>query len=121
MSTIVVIESDLAMRTLISEWLVAAGHRVQAWAAVSGGHRCDADVVVVGIASLRSHADDTVREVRAWCARSTIIGMSAQLARSLAADSAIVLALGLSHLIAKPCTRDELLAAVAGAVGARSG
>ena len=118
MSKIVVIESDLAMRTLISEWLAAAGHVVEAWATVKGGHRCDAAVVVVGISNVRSHAEQAVAEVRAWCAHSTIIGMSAQLARSLAPDSAIVRALGLSRLIAKPCTRDELLAAVGRAIGA---
>lgn len=118
MSKILVIESDLAMRTLISEWLIAAGHHVQSWSAVGSGDRCNADVVVVGISNMRSRAEQTVAEVRALCVRSTIIGVSAQLARSLAADSAIVLALGLSRLIAKPCTQDELLAAVATAIDA---
>jgi len=118
MSEVVVIESDWAMRSLISEWLVAAGHRVQAWTAVDRGHRCDADVVVVGIANPRLHAEQTVKEVRKRCARSTIIGMSTQLTRSMADDSGIVVALGLGSLIAKPCTRDELLAAVSRATGA---
>jgi DNA-binding response OmpR family regulator len=118
MSKIVVIERDLAMRTLISEWLIAAGHLVQAWATVRDGHRCDADIVVLGISNLRSQAEQTVADVRTWCAQSTIIGISAQLARSLAGDSAVVLALGLNSLIAKPCTRDELLAAVTHAIEA---
>ena len=118
MSTIAVIESDLAMRTLICEWLVADGHRTQARATATIGQPCQADVAIVGISDLRSGGGQTLSEVRRWCPDSAIIGLSAQLARSLPADSALVRALGVSRLIAKPCTRDEVLAAVAAAIGA---
>lgn len=113
MPTVVVIEEDGAMRMLIREWLDAAGYAAGK-ASVDGAH---VDLVIVDIPNLRSHAAQTVRAVRAAHPRAAMIGLSTQLGRSLPGDSAQAIALGLGRLIAKPLARDELLAAVADAIG----
>ena len=115
MSTIVVIEDDLAMRTLICEWLSAAGYRVRGVAAPGAG--ADVELVIVNVTDMRSRGAQTLREVQAKYPRSTLIGMSTQLGRSLPGDSAIARALRVSRLVAKPFARDELLGAVADTIG----
>jgi len=114
MGTIVVIDDDVAMRTLICEWLAAEGYRVRGLAAPDGG---DADLVIVNLLNLRAQGPQAMHEVRASYPRSALIGMSTQLARSLEGDSSLARALGVSRLVAKPFARDELLAAVAATAG----
>jgi DNA-binding NtrC family response regulator len=114
MSTVVVIEEDVAMRTLIREWLEAAGYQVRTPAPNAGG---EVDLVVVDIPNLRVLGAQTVHDVRVRYPRAAVVGMSTQLGRSLPGDSAQAVALRVGRLMAKPLARDELLAAVAGAIG----
>jgi len=113
MGTIVVIDDDAAMRTLICEWLAAEGYRVRGLAAADGG---DADLAIVDLLNLRARGPQALRAVRASYPRSALIGMSTQLARSLEGDSPLARSLGVSRLVAKPLARDELLAAVAATI-----
>jgi DNA-binding response OmpR family regulator len=115
MSTIVVIEDDAAMRTLICEWLAAEGYSVRGLGAP--GNDPGAELVIVNVLNLRSQGAQTLREVQAVYPRSAMIGMSTQLARSLPGDSALAHSLGVRRLIAKPFTRDEMLAAVVATIG----
>jgi hypothetical protein len=116
MLTVVVIEEDSAMRTLICEWLLGEGYAVQALpaqgacgppgtlqAAGGPGDRRRARLATSGGA-------DTVRAVRAGYPRAALIGLSTRLGRSLHSDSNPARALGLRRLVAKPCARGELLA-----------
>ena len=114
MGTIVVIDDDVAMRTLICEWLAAEGYPVRGLAAADGG---DADLVIVNLLNLRALGPQAVCEVRANSPRSVLIGMSTQLARSLESDSSLARSLGVGRLMAKPFARDELLTAVAATIG----
>jgi len=123
MSKIIVIEEDGAMRVLISEWLRGERHDVRsrsphgisfdAAASESGGA---VDLVVLDLPQPRSTAGETARVVQAVrraYPRSPIIGISTQAPRSLMSDSDVARALGVNRLLAKPCTREELLEAVA--------
>src|SRR4051812_23001913 len=119
MSKILVIEEDSAMRMLLCEWLTAEGHRVDS------AHRHDAAqdapedparLVVLDLPRPRTDAAATallVRSVRHAFRHAQVLGVSTQLARSLGAGSEVARALGVQALLAKPCTRQELLRAVA--------
>jgi len=118
MPTVVVIEEDSAMRTLICEWLLGEGYAVRALPAQGASSSADADLVIVDVPDLRGGGADTVRAVRAGYPRAALIGLSTRLGRSLHSDSNPALALGLRRLVAKPCARGELLQAVADTLGA---
>ena len=118
MLSIVVIDDDMAMRTLICEWLTAEGYRVRGLAVADdrkGGG--DADLVIVNVLNLRSRGAQTLREVQAMYPQSALIGMSTQLGRSLSGDSALARSLGVKRLVAKPVARDEMLNAVIATIG----
>ena len=115
MSTVVVIEEDVAMRTLIREWLEGARYAV---GRVGGSPAPDGvELVIVDIPNLRFHGANTVRNAREKYPHAAIIGMSTQLGRSLPGNSVEASALRVVRLIAKPLTRDELLAAVVDSIG----
>jgi DNA-binding NtrC family response regulator len=115
MLKIVVIEEDVAMRALIGEWLAGAGHEVRVVATVDAC-RCadDASVerVVAALANLRSQGAQAIGAIQARFPRAAVIGLSAQIGRSFPQRSETTRALGLVRLLAKPCTREELLEAV---------
>ena len=121
MLSVVVIDDDMAMRTLICEWLMAEGYRVRGLAAVDGrgssSGNADVDLVIVNVLNLRSHGAQTLREAQAAYPRSALIGMSTQLGRSLPGDSALARSLGVRRLVAKPLARDEMLAGVIATIG----
>ncbi|WP_158100931.1 response regulator [Variovorax sp. JS1663] len=120
MQTIVVIEEDSAMRTLICEWLLGEGYAVstrRANEAMPAGHDNDVGLVIVDLPNLRSRGAETIRTVRARYPHSALIGLSAQLGRSMPGDSDAARALGLPRLVAKPCGRGELLDAVSESMG----
>lgn len=118
MSTIVVIEEDTAMRTLICEWLEAAGYRVQGWSARAlTAAAAGIDLVVVDLPNLPMQGAATVQQVHANYPGARVIGLSTQLSRTLAADSELTRALGIGGLVTKPCTRDELLMMVVSRIG----
>ncbi|MDM0036927.1 response regulator [Variovorax sp. J22P271] len=119
MSKIIVIEEDGAMRVLISEWLASEGHEVRSLMRHGGPFDAAADatvdLVVLDLPHPRSRGGDTARAVHAVhdaYPHSSIIGISTQVPRSLGSDSDVARALGVSRLLAKPCTREELLDAV---------
>ncbi|MDM0005100.1 hypothetical protein QTI51_14630 [Variovorax sp. J22G73] len=125
MSKIMVIEEDSAMRVLICEWLAGEGHEVRSLPRHGGAANAPTDttvdLVVLDLPHPRSRAADNLRTVQAVHAawpHAAVIGISAQLARSLGGDSEVSRALGASRLLAKPCTREELLGAVAATLAA---
>ncbi len=105
------------MRELLGEWLTAQGYRVIGRPDGSGLRAPGVDLVVVDVPNLRTQGAERVSEVQANYPLARLIGMSTRLARSLLGQSAAASALGVRRLIAKPCTRDELLQAVADALG----
>jgi CheY-like chemotaxis protein len=117
MLTIEVIEDDVAMRTLISEWLHAEGYRVRAESHIVDERRTDVDLVVVNLGNLHLDGIETVRRVRRTYANAALIGVSTQVSRTLAVDSEQAQTLGLARLVSKPCRSSELLGAVMDAIG----
>jgi DNA-binding response OmpR family regulator len=119
MSKIMVIEEDSAMRMLLCEWLTAEGHRVDSAARHDAARETLQDPVALVVLDLprpRTHAAATaslVRSVRNAFQHAPVLGISTQLARSLGSGSEVGRALGVEGLLAKPCTRQELLGAVA--------
>lgn len=123
MSKIMVIEEDSAMRVLISEWLAGEGHEVRSLprhdTASHTVHDAAVDLVILDLSHLRLRSAETARALKAVhdaFLHATVIGISTQLGRSLSHDSDVAHALGLNRLLSKPCTRDELVGAVATAL-----
>jgi CheY-like chemotaxis protein len=112
MLKIVVIEEDIAMRALFCEWLDAAGHQVVGTEVRTRAVAPGIERVIVDLPNLPTQGAQAVRHVRSIYPEARIIGSSTQLSRSLPGDSAQARALAVSGLVAKPCTREELLAAV---------
>jgi len=116
MATIMLIEEDTAMRSLLTEWLRADGHVVVSsrWADRSLAE--PADVVFIDVPDpqiqLRSRVDEILHSVP----RAAVIGLSARLSREVTDRSRVALAPGLSALLGKPCSRREIRHAVADAL-----
>ena len=104
MLNIVVIDEDVAMKSLMTEWLESAGYRV----ATHG----NVDLVVFNMVDVKAGAR-AAQAVAAAYPEAALIGMSARLSDSLPPDSALAGALGVARLLAKPVARAEFLAAVA--------
>ncbi len=117
MLTIEVIEDDIAMRTLISEWLPAAGYCVRAKSRIGVERRTDVDLVVMNLWNLHLDGIEYVRRVRQLYSNAALIGVSTQVSLTLAADSDLAGHLGLVGLVSKPCRSSELLSAVVDAIG----
>ena len=116
MSKIMVIEEDHAMRTLISEWLAAEGHEVISLSRPGGAHGGTVDLVILDLPQLRSHGSEitqVAKEVGVAYPSASVIGISTRLGRSLDARSGAARAFGVDRVLAKPCSREELLGAVA--------
>ena len=117
MLIILIIDEDSAMRELLGEWLVADGYRVVGWPAGEGLGEAGVDLVIVDVPNLRTDGADTVRKARAEYPLAQVIGMSTQLGQSLLPHSPAARSLGVRRLLAKPCSREELLESVVDAIG----
>jgi len=118
MLTIVVIEQDSVMRTLLCEWLESAGYDVRGLGVRAMAAHAGVDLVIVDLLNVATQGAEAVEQVRSSYPGAALIVISTQLSRSLPAGSPPSRSLGVSALVAKPCTRRELLEAVAGAIGA---
>lgn len=112
MASIVVIDEDGPIRALLSEWLGARGHLVRAFSPLEAYAGLAADLVLIDLPKPRQTGGEQVRRLRERFPGATLIGLSTQLGASLPASSAAAQELGLSRLLAKPSSREELLDAV---------
>lgn len=117
MLKVVLIEEDIAMQALIAEWLTQAGYRVEVSRGGAATPLTGVALVIADLPKLREGDAPHVRALRARYPGAPVIGLSAQLARSLPGSSDRAQVLGVAALLSKPCTSSELLAAVAAAVG----
>jgi DNA-binding response OmpR family regulator len=112
MSTIVIYEADDLMRGLLQEWLTGAGYRVSAVTPCDPPPDVTAALVIVSI-GMPKHAGSRVAEkFRAAHPGTPIIAISAQFRADLSTAGTTAQTLGVARVIAKPLTRDALLAAV---------
>ena len=119
MPGIVIIEDDSLMRGLLREWLTAAGYTVREDALrhrLSGSN--SADLVIVDLYMPRQAGAAIVRAVHRAHPGTPVIAISGQFRPGLAGSCSAARALGVRQVIAKPFSRDELLAAVRAVIGA---
>jgi DNA-binding response OmpR family regulator len=103
MSSIVIYEADDLMRGLLQEWLTRAGYRVSAVAA---------NLVIVSIGMPKHTGAREADKIRAAHPGAPIIAISAQFRADLSTAGTTARTLGVAQVIAKPLSRDALLAAV---------
>lgn len=117
MLKVVLIEEDIAMQALIAEWLTQAGYGVEVSRGGAATPRAGVALVIADLPKLREGDAPHVRALRARYPGAPVIGLSAQLARSLPGSSDRARALGVAALLSKPCSAGELIDAVADAIG----
>ena len=120
MSTIVIIEEDLAMRALLCEWLRGDGYHALPCPTIdacAGAPTTHVDLVIADLPNLRSNGLRRVNDVRRQYPHSAVIGLSTQLDLSLPGESELARAFAIRALVAKPCSRAELIDAVRSAIG----
>lgn len=118
MSSIVIYEEDDLMRALLEEWLGNAGYRVHSTASLSAPAQENADLVIVSIYMPKHAGVQLVCETRAAYPGTPLIAISAQFRSGLSTNGATAQTLGVAQVIAKPLTRESLLATVRGIIGA---
>lgn len=118
MSSIVIYEENDLMRTLLEEWLRDAGHRVHGVASHSEPVQHDVDLVIVSIYMPKHSGARLASEIRAAYPRTPVVAISAQFRSGLSTAGATAQTLGVTQVIAKPLTRDALLATVRAIIGA---
>ena len=118
MSSIVIIEQDPFMRSLLSEWLTADGYRVHAVGEDDGESHSDADLLIVDLYMPRHLGAGRLRSAKHTYPGVPIIAVSAQFHAGLDCAGPIAQSLGVDRVIAKPFGRDALLHAVQSMIGA---
>jgi DNA-binding response OmpR family regulator len=108
----VIYEEDDLMRALLEEWLGTEGYRVYGAASHSAAARENVDLVIVSIYMPKQSGVQLVTELRAAYPRTPLIAISAQFRSGLSTAGATAESLGVARVIAKPLTRDALLATV---------
>ena len=112
MSSIVIYEANDLMRGLLEEWLTGAGHRVSAVTPCDPPPRVATDLVIVNIEMPKHAGARGADKIRAAYPGTPIIAISAQFRADLSTAGTTAKALGVAQVMAKPLTRDALLAAV---------
>jgi DNA-binding response OmpR family regulator len=109
---IVLSEADDLMRGLLQEWLTGAGYCVTAITPGRPPPHVKADLVVVNIGMPRHSGARVADEIRSAYPGTPIIALSARFRADLSTAGTAARTLGVAQIIAKPMTRDALLAAV---------
>ena len=105
------------MRGLLTEWLTAAGYAVCGRGLRQAPAGEGADLVIVDLYMPRQAGADAVRAVQQTHPGAPVIAISAQFRAGLGGSWRAARALGVSRLIAKPFTREDLLEAVRELIG----
>jgi DNA-binding response OmpR family regulator len=117
MTRIVVIEDDLAIQALVCEWLVAAGYAVEVASLASISSQPTPTLIVASMMNLRGPGAFELQNLRSGFPNVPVVVLCGQLGHSHSNRSETSILLGVSGLLAKPFSRQELLEAVAGALG----
>src|SRR5947209_2622067 len=116
MSNIIIVEEDRLMRELLSEWLAAEGYSVRAVASPRLRGLGAPDLLIVDVYMPRCDGAAKLQAIKAVYPHTPIIAISAQFQAGLSGPCTTADALGVHQVIAKPCSRRDLLAAVADAL-----
>jgi DNA-binding response OmpR family regulator len=111
---VLIVETDPLIRELLERWLREAGHQVIIGAPGTPAHEKTPSVVVANIASPQT-AEQLIASLRADY-QAPIVAISARFRRGLGASATAAHQLGVSKVLPKPFTREELLVAVREAI-----
>src|SRR5713226_1568993 len=118
MFSIAIYEEDDQMRGLLEEWLRHAGYRVHGVTTIHSTPVLEnADLVIVSIYMPKHTGVRLIGEIRAAYPRTPLVAISAQFRSGLSTAGATAQTLGVAQVIAKPLTRDALLATVRAMIG----
>lgn len=112
MTIIAVYESDDLMYGLLSEWLTGAGHVVHDSMRIHDRRMAHADLVIVSIAGPKPEIDLLIRGARNVHPKAPIVALSSQARLGLSCKGGLARELGVARVMAKPLTREALVAAV---------
>jgi DNA-binding NtrC family response regulator len=115
-TSIVIYEEDDLMRGLLEEWLRNAGYRVHGVASHSAPVD-NADLVIASIYMPKHAGARLVDDIRAAYPGTPVVAISGQFRSGLSTAGATAQTLGVAQVIAKPLTRDALLATVRAMIG----
>jgi two-component system response regulator AtoC len=123
MPDIAIYEDNDLMRTLLEEWLSAAGYRVRAASAgnVPGAAADAADLVIFSIYMPKHEGPRLVHKIQAAHPGAPLIALSGQFRAGLSANGSTAQTLGVQQVIAKPLTCADLLGAVRAIIGPPQG
>ncbi len=119
MPRVIVMDEDEPLRALLAEWLMSAGYSVREASLRDLATGEAVELLVIDLPRPRLNGAAVVACLRAAHPAAALLGLSTQLRESLPPHSPLVRELGLHRLLAKPCSRQELLAAAAEALAGR--
>jgi CheY-like chemotaxis protein len=114
---IALMEADLPMRNLLREWLAGAGYVVRDGLPRHGPPGASVDLVIIDLYMPRQGGARIIRAVQHLHPGTPVIAISGQFRPGLAPHSPVARALGATRLLAKPFSREDLLATVCAVVG----
>jgi DNA-binding NtrC family response regulator len=117
MPGIAIFEEDRLMCGLLQEWLCSAGYRAQATALSAIEPRVKIDLAIVSICRPRHQGSQLLQEVQTAYPGKPVIALSGQFRGGLSTVGAAARRLGVAQVIAKPLTREALVAAVHAMIG----
>jgi DNA-binding response OmpR family regulator len=112
MEHIVVYEENDLMRSLLLEWLSEAGYLVSAPAPRESPPALAASLVIVSVAAPRHGGAQTIGDIRTTHPRAPIIALSGLFRSGLSDMGETARTLGVQQVIAKPLSRNDLLASI---------
>lgn len=116
-ASIVVLEDDALMRNLLVEWLSAEGYSVRTCTKHDCHEMNDADLAIVDVFMPRQEGASRLRCLQSEHPQTPLIAISGQFRPGLDRSATAADALGVRHVVAKPFSRQDLLAAVRDIVG----
>lgn len=117
MSSIVIVDDDVLIRGLLTEWLTVAGYRVSAVASDYATTDMAPDLVIVDVYMPRRVGVERLRSARDAYPGVPIIAISGQFRCGVGCAAAAARALGVDGVVAKPFRHEELLDAVRSVIG----
>jgi DNA-binding response OmpR family regulator len=117
MKRIVIYEEDYLTRTLLREWLTAAGYRTYLGTLRDSDHKWTADLVIVSVYKPKHVGALWARDFQRAHPGAPLIAISGLCRSGLSSAGETAQSLGVKHVIAKPLIRRDLLEAVRGIIG----
>jgi CheY-like chemotaxis protein len=109
MKRVLVVERDSLQRELISEWLRESG--VEILTAESADGLAEVDAIVIDV-TCQQHAHESLASWRSAHPRAAIVLASGRFSRGDMANDAMAARFGVTRILAKPFTRNDLWAAL---------